>query len=179
MAILSWNCRGLGNKFTVKFLRNLIYKHKPQIVFLQETKQKRDYLERLRSRFGFTDGEYVEPCGRAGGLTLWWNSEWGIKINRLFKNFIDLSVNYEGYWNLTGIYGEPKKELRHLVWEELKNLKPIPGIPWLLLGDFNSCLHSHEKKGGIFLTPNHLHNFQDFVDDCNLLDFGFNGDLYT
>ena len=38
MNIMSWNCRGLGNPWTVQALKRVIKKEDPSLVFLMETK---------------------------------------------------------------------------------------------------------------------------------------------
>ncbi|KAL4367070.1 hypothetical protein GQ457_05G028990 [Hibiscus cannabinus] len=64
MPMLAWNARGLGNKDTVRALKNLCFKYKNDIVFLSETKQKKSYLEKIRMRVKM-DNAYVEPIGIA------------------------------------------------------------------------------------------------------------------
>ncbi|KAL4384957.1 hypothetical protein GQ457_15G009130 [Hibiscus cannabinus] len=61
MALLAWNVRGLGNKDTVRALKNICFKHKNDIVFLSETKQKRRYLEKIRMRMKMDNAFYVDP----------------------------------------------------------------------------------------------------------------------
>jgi exonuclease III len=47
MKLLSWNCRGLGKASAVRALRKLILTHRPDMVFLTETKlQGSDFLLR-------------------------------------------------------------------------------------------------------------------------------------
>ncbi|KAK9011897.1 hypothetical protein V6N11_039972 [Hibiscus sabdariffa] len=50
LAFHGWNVRGLGNRNTVRALRDTIDKHHPSVVFLIETKQKKMYLEKIRRR---------------------------------------------------------------------------------------------------------------------------------
>ena len=40
MNLLVWNCRGLGSPRAVQVTTNLVKKHKPQVLFLIETKEK-------------------------------------------------------------------------------------------------------------------------------------------
>ncbi|CAL9224867.1 unnamed protein product, partial [Arabidopsis halleri] len=39
MKVLSWNCQGLGNKATIGYLRDIWKQHRPDFLFLSETKQ--------------------------------------------------------------------------------------------------------------------------------------------
>ncbi|TYG78784.1 hypothetical protein ES288_D02G088000v1 [Gossypium darwinii] len=86
MNILSWNCQGLRRSTTVRALNRLVRKHNPFIVFLIETKQKQEKLERIRNRMGFVEGFYVDPLGLSSGLALWWKIDYGIHTY-LSQNF--------------------------------------------------------------------------------------------
>ena len=67
-------------------------------------------------------------------------------------HYIDALVITDEMWHFTGVYGDPRRELRNKVWQEIRVLDQKMKIPWVLIGDFNACLHFHEKKGGISLT---------------------------
>ena len=48
MSLLNWNCRGLGNLWTVKTLEKAVNKEEPNIVFLMETKSNREWMEQVK-----------------------------------------------------------------------------------------------------------------------------------
>ncbi|KAL4309661.1 hypothetical protein GQ457_01G027200 [Hibiscus cannabinus] len=79
MATLTWNVRGLGNKDTVRALKNLIQKYQLDIIFLSETKQQKRYLEKIRMKMKMIHSFYVEPNGVAGGS---WDEN---KLTNLFS----------------------------------------------------------------------------------------------
>lgn len=83
----------MGNPLTVKVLKKIVTQEKLDLIFLMETKQKSNKLELLRQKMGFTNGTYVEPEGRSGGLCLWWNDDWDIQIKHISANFIDVLIN--------------------------------------------------------------------------------------
>lgn len=70
MMILSWNCRGVAAAPTDRELRSLCSKNKPVIVFLMETRSRKEKLEELRRRLGFDFMFTVDPRGLSGGLAL-------------------------------------------------------------------------------------------------------------
>ena len=55
---------------TVHALKGHIRKIDLDFIFLMETKNKNEYVERVRKRLKFKNGITVEPCGIGGGLAL-------------------------------------------------------------------------------------------------------------
>lgn len=63
---------------------------------------------------------------------------------------IDASVGGDGEdasWHFTGFYGNPVESERYISWDLLRTLAIGNGCPWLVIGDFNEILFSHEKLG--------------------------------
>ncbi|KAK8473899.1 hypothetical protein V6N11_014368 [Hibiscus sabdariffa] len=181
MVVLAWNVRGLGNKESVRALRNSIRKFQPDIVFLSETKQKKRYLEKIRMKMKLEQSFYVEPIGLAGGLSLWWSKDIQIKILGYRKHYIDaeIAVNGEPNWFGTFIYGPSYKEQKKEFWELLKKLRNGQGDKWLVIGDSNVVTSQDEKLGGLPFNPNDANSFFDFVDSQGLIDMTISGGTFT
>ncbi|KAK8535423.1 hypothetical protein V6N12_056941 [Hibiscus sabdariffa] len=81
--------RGLGNKETVRALKNSIKKFQPDIVFLSETKQSKRYLEKIRMKMKLEHSFYIDPIGTAGGFALWWSKDTQINVLMHEKHYID------------------------------------------------------------------------------------------
>jgi exonuclease III len=69
MNILSWNCRGLGNPWTIRDLCQLTKEKNPSLVFLMETKLRRKKMELIRCKLGFKN-LFVVDCVGKGGASL-------------------------------------------------------------------------------------------------------------
>ncbi|XVE48701.1 hypothetical protein DITRI_Ditri01bG0023300 [Diplodiscus trichospermus] len=52
-------------------------------------------------------------------------------------------------------------------------------MPWMLIGDFNAVLFSHERSSGSLGQGNKDSNFSTFVNSAGLVDIGFSGLCYT
>jgi exonuclease III len=89
MIIFSWNCRGLGNPWTVQDLCRMVKEKKPDLVFLMETKLRRKKMENIRIKLGFSNMFVVDCIGRSGGLGLFWGEEAKVEV----KNFSQRLVN--------------------------------------------------------------------------------------
>lgn len=80
MKILSWNCQGVGNTPIVRHLREIRGRYFPDIIFLCETKNRRNNLENLVEEMGYFDMHSVEPKGKSGGLVIMWKESVQVKI---------------------------------------------------------------------------------------------------
>ena len=68
--ILSWNCRGLGNRQAVEVLADLVRRKAPTILFLMETKLTIREMEPIKMELGFPSMLAVSSEGRKGGLAM-------------------------------------------------------------------------------------------------------------
>jgi hypothetical protein len=181
MRIIASNCQGLGNRPTVHSLLQVQKHSNPDVMFLSETHLDLYPAECLRKRLKM-DFKIVNPSSnRCGGVMLLWRR--GIDIHLIFSlpNYIDVSIqeSVDKVWRLTGIYGEPHWEDKYKTWNGIRHLHAQSSLPWVLIGDFNEILYSHEKEGGNPRPQQFMQAFRDVLYDCNLEDLGFSGDKFT
>ena len=120
MKILSWNCIGLGSHWTISYLRETWHKHKPDFLFLSVTKHDFGFVQGFQSHFGYDSLATVDPIGRSGGLALFYNNEYQVKILYSSNRMIDVEAVANGKQVfLTFVYGEPDQSLRDHAWEGL------------------------------------------------------------
>jgi hypothetical protein len=90
--------------------------------------------------------------------------------------FVDAKITTaEGAWRSTGIYGEPKRELRGKTWEALCFLRGQDNLPWLCAGDFNEIVCHDEQLGQNERSELQMARFWDCLSDCRLTDLGVLG----
>jgi len=65
----------MGSKWIISYLREIWHKHKPDFLFLSETKQDSEFVQGFQTHFGFDNLVTVDPVGRSGGLALFYNNE--------------------------------------------------------------------------------------------------------
>jgi len=125
----------------------------------------------------------VKDCStnHGGGLALFWRRGVNLQVHGISRLYIDAEVTEEdGFvWRLTGFYGEPSAEKKHISWKALRTLNAAGRRPWVCLGDFNEILLTGEKEGG---PPRHqacMDRFREALEDCELADLGFEGDPFT
>ena len=151
MRILSWNCRGMGSHWTISYLREIWYKHKPGFLFLSETKQDLEFVQGVQSHFGYDRLVTVDPNGRSGGLALFYNDEFQVQILYSSNIMIDVEAVVLGKTvYLSFVYGEPVQKLREHVWERLTRYELSRTDPWFIIGDLNEITGNHENMGDLY-----------------------------
>jgi hypothetical protein len=106
-----------------------------------------------------------------------------VSLQSMSKSHIDITLSCANLnvvqWRFTGFYGEPRRELRKESWYLLRFLRAHSVVPWLCAGDFNEVLHGGEHFAKNEREEWHMNAFQDVVEDCRLIDLGFQGLPYT
>jgi exonuclease III len=189
MKLLSWNCRGLGQSSAVRELKQIILTHKPDIMFLTETKfLTADFKKKANSFGNCFSNHFIVDCtmstrNRSGGLAMFWCNNVNITIVGYNNNMIDcyvMSDNNSSNWRATDIYGFPQQDKKVMTCELINNLKLANcHDQWLVFGDFNLIMHPSEKQGGRDNNHNIINLALDMLNDCNLVDLGYHGTPFT
>lgn len=116
MKILSWTIRGCNNPLKKKFLKRMIDKEKPALVFLQETKCGSEEMTKISKQVwkgAMVVARDVE--GVVGGLALMWNPNL-VSISNLYSTSFSISRRFQILGSnilgvVTNIYGpfQPSK----------------------------------------------------------------------
>ncbi|XP_075663020.1 uncharacterized protein LOC142632520 [Castanea sativa] len=177
MIILSWNCRGLGNRHAVELVR----KKAPTILFLMETKLTDRQMKPIKTKLGFYGLLAVSCNDRRGGLALLWKEEVTVDTQTYSPNHIDVIVHTQTSptWRLTGIYGHSVEERKIETWRLMRHLHARASLPWVCLGDFNELLASDEKNGGNRRPMAPMIEFRNTFLHYGLVDMGFSGYRFT
>lgn len=185
MLVLSWNCQGIGRALTVSNLRELLKAHRPDVVFLMETKSKQHKMESIRRSLNFTSAFYVDPVGRSGGLALWWTSAIDLDIITCNKNLIlshgrvhsGTTPTHLSHLSMCFVYAPHDRVSRVPVWDAITQ-RSCYAEPCLVIGDFNLIGALSDKVGGSS-TLNHIEEFQQFTATAGLIDIPYSGLHYT
>lgn len=180
---IAWNCRGLGQSAVIRHIRRLITSHRPDFLFLSETKSSNvTYLHNLAISFGFVFSEIVPSIGREGGLALMWNDNVLFNIFCFNENVINCILFEEAgipEWQFTFLYEPPVPGLRPAFWDALTTIGNSFDEPWKLLGDFNALLTQDDKQGGRVVSRSSAGGFRQFINQFGLIDVGFTCYLFT
>ena len=138
-------------------------------------------IEEVRDELKIDNVVCVDRIGMSGGLALFCDSEWDVKLRTWSKSHIDVIVTKKDgvSWRLTGIYRHLEK-LKHIeTWNLMRLLHQQATLPWICIGNFNKILSVNEKQGGEPRSEWQMANFREVLDDCRLRDMGFKGARFT
>jgi hypothetical protein len=96
----------------------------------------------LHHRLGLKGFDGLSSDDFSGGLTLFWHEQICVEVQAIYERYIDVYVRAfptAPQWRLTCVYGEPRVEDRHRMWDTQRNLKAASNIPWIIMGDFNGA----------------------------------------
>lgn len=69
--------------------------------------------------------------------------------------------------------------IRRIQWNILDTLQPNSRGQWICEGDFSTIHIAIEKRGGRQYPFYVIKNFRQMIDNCNLMDLGFQGTPFT
>ncbi|KAK3175726.1 hypothetical protein Dsin_032613 [Dipteronia sinensis] len=184
MLAISWNIRGLGKAEKKRAVRCLVEKHKPIMLFLQETKLSSfdNRLVRILRGSVLNRGMGVEAEGASGGLLSLWNEDlFEVKLCILNRRCIILggvlmAIKKEVVF--CNVYGACIENERKDMWNFIISSTIAVPIPWVLGGDFNSVLEPSERIG----EGNHtgsMRSFKSFIHEIKVLDIPLSGMSFT
>uniref|UniRef100_A0A803NLR5 RNase H type-1 domain-containing protein n=1 Tax=Cannabis sativa TaxID=3483 RepID=A0A803NLR5_CANSA len=181
MSLLSWNCHGLGNPWTLQFLKDIVIQKKPNFVFLCETLCRRDQVEKVRVSLGFDGMVVVYVKGKSGGIALLWRHEEEVSLIRFVDNYIDVEVTVVGQlkWRFTGLYGKPNRSKRKATWDLLRTLAAASNLPWCVMEDLNNVVSHNDKQGGNRYPDFLIQGFQQALAESGLQDMDLCGYPFT
>lgn len=183
MNIISWNYRGIGHKGFVPLVKDIAKEYNASMIFFLEIHASGDKVRKFVKRIDFDGSFIIDSNGQAGGIVALWKSHlWKVDVLKQSEQFMHLSVGWgrEAKWLLTVVYGKPQLQARRMLWDDLQEIHFDLNDAWAIVGDFNAILSANERVGGSQTpTLKGMIDFQGFVNDCDLIDTGYQGSPFT
>ncbi|GKV38004.1 hypothetical protein SLEP1_g45962 [Rubroshorea leprosula] len=165
-------------------IHELVNKHRPEVLFLQETKVENVDKSYCRRLWDSDDMDWVakSSLGASGGLIIIWNRAVLKKVS-VFEG--EGYIGIQGLWGadalpcfLCNVYSPCDLERKRSVWRELEQMFRKNRGCWCLGGDFNAIRSLQERKGGKS-ARREVKEFEQFIVNNSLTDLPLLGRKYT
>ncbi|XP_065618703.1 uncharacterized protein LOC136062914 [Quercus suber] len=181
--LLSWNCQGFGNLWTVQSLHKLMREQAPDLCFLMETRLDRSGFEKHCGDVPFKNKLIVKKPNSGEGLALLWKEEMTLDVINFTDDHILTKVvemEMDGFvWYLIGFYGWLEANEKRKSWALLAHLKSFIKGPWCCIRDFNAIFHASKKQNVHAPYHNRMKDFWVALKNCELTDLDFTGYKFT
>lgn len=120
--------------------------------------------------------------GVAGGVLVMWDrrlfTKMGSQLGLFSVSCLFKRVDNDQLWLFSGIYGCCEDAIRKNLWDELRLVRLRWNVPWCIGGDFNVVRFPRERSGSRVFS-HVMTEFNDFINDLELVDFNLSGGAYT
>lgn len=169
MRILHWNCQGLGNPLTIRYLEDIRNQYNSDIMFLIETKNNVKYVQNISRRLSYPHCFVLPAEGLSGGLGIFWKDEIRCDFVRPPTLHYTYIYIYEGaeVFCLTYVYGNPRRQQRSRLWRRMISMVEAGmyrSKTRLILGDLNDIRCNEEKQGGHLRTESSFALFTSMIN---------------
>ncbi|KAI9109580.1 hypothetical protein K1719_019634 [Acacia pycnantha] len=181
MKTLVWNCRGAASKGIAAVIKDMKRRYRLDMVVILEPRISGNVASKVIKNWGFKHSVRMEAVGFSGGIWILWEfDELKVDVKAMDEQFIHCSLKYGGEEMLfTAVYAHPNEQKRKRIWEVLKVIASEVDEPWVLVGDFNEIRSPREQRGGGRVNEVRCKNFNDWIEDCQLIDMDASGPFFT
>jgi len=182
--MLIWNVRGLNHPSKQKEVQRMVRAQRIGIFCLIETKVKEGNAARISSTL-FPDWDFCYNYEKhyLGRIWICWNrDEFKVSVvNKSDQSITCLvnSIKERNSWYHTFVYGANNPIDRRSLWQNLLSIKlRVVDGPWIICGDFN-CVRSLEEKWGSDRLNSYEMEFNDCLNNLEVLELNFSGCFFT
>ncbi|XP_074306361.1 uncharacterized protein LOC141641605 [Silene latifolia] len=177
-----WNVQGTRNKNKIAALKEVVKTYRPTILALVETHMSGDHAENIRKIIGYEGHSRIDAVGFSGGIWVYWKTDI-VNVVPVYEHsqFITLEVSRTGGvpWLFSAVYASPDPTNRHALWSELESFAHVNNLPWVLAGDFNETRSLDERHGGDSNMARRCDKFNNWIENCELIELEFSGPAHT
>ncbi|XP_074298293.1 uncharacterized protein LOC141629143 [Silene latifolia] len=155
IAFMVWNVKGTNSKNKISAIKEVVKTYKPMVLALVETHMGGDHAIKL-------DIVSVIPVTE-------------------HTQFITIEVasNGEPPWLFSAVYASPDPKNKRDLWSELEAFVRSNNRPWLLARSFNETISLSERHGGDQNMARRCDCFNNWIENCDLIDLAFTGPNHT
>ncbi|KAI9072961.1 hypothetical protein K1719_045090 [Acacia pycnantha] len=162
-------------------IRNLKKQYNLDVIVILEPRISGNRAKKCIKSWGFNQSCRMEAEEFSGGIWIVWERA-DLIVDTLVKDqhFIHcrLILGSEST-TFSAVYASPTENRRSRSWEDLYKISCDTSDPWLIAGDFNEIKSPLEQKGGGRINETRCRKFNDWIQNCNLLDIEAGGPFFT
>ncbi|KAI9111727.1 hypothetical protein K1719_017417 [Acacia pycnantha] len=172
--------KGAASKTFASVLKELRHRYKVDVVVILEPRISGATATKVIKSWGFKFSRRVEAVGFSGGIWILWNLE-DLLLDVLISDeqFIHCRLKLGEVDMLFTVYANPCEQRRQQVRSLLREVAREVDEPWLVAGDFNEIKSPMEQKGGGRVNENRCHVFNEWIQQCELVDMEPKGPFFT
>lgn len=182
----SWNTWGINSPRKCKAVRDWIHNNHLQIVGLIEPKVSLNNLPVVVKTLNLPGWDFVSNAtsDESGRILIGWNAtNFSLSSIHCTSQWITCDVcNYSTTetMRITFVYGRNTPAERRPLWDYISSHSlAFSHTPWILLGDFNSIMHSDQREGGATSWLSHSEDFQQAAHLAQLIVIPYQGLKFT
>ncbi|RZC73954.1 hypothetical protein C5167_049428 [Papaver somniferum] len=168
--------KGFGNPTTRTALDNLIKSQNPNVIFLCETKNDSTKMSQYLRRFNYPNSWIFPPVYLSGGICLLSKSGFNLEIVDNSDKMINAIISYDRSkpeFLVTFLYGSVYHDEKLQQCDYISRIGKQANLPWVLIGDLNITMFSHERSTFTNPTTEDFPIIQHIIDNSDLPDLGF------
>ncbi|XP_020691324.1 uncharacterized protein LOC110105965 [Dendrobium catenatum] len=185
--IAAWNIRGFSSSNKVSYCKMLVQSLRLDMICILENRIQLQSLSDLNFSnshliFDMEASCHNFHCASLGRIWLKRSTDRLSFQPSFFSSQMIVDMVYFGSstpFLLYVIYASNSQVERKVLWDGIRSISPSDNVPWILMGDFNTCHFSSDKLGGNPLNQNLLNDINSVIFDTNLKDLGSIGPSYT
>ncbi|KAK9689271.1 hypothetical protein RND81_09G048000 [Saponaria officinalis] len=141
-----------------------------------------DHAIKIGKILGYNGQSRVDAVGFSGGIWLYWRLEL-VNVTPVthHSQYITIEVARLGEtpWLFSAVYASPNPSNRVALWSELERFARNNNHPWLVAGDFNETRSLAERHGGDQNMARRCDIFNNWIENCELIELEFSGPSHT
>ncbi|KAG2251941.1 hypothetical protein Bca52824_082077 [Brassica carinata] len=181
-----WNVRGINDPDKHRPISDWLYSHRPIFGALLETHIKELCLARVMNSVCH-DWHYLSNhlSDEDGRIVIIWKDPAKVTLLAQSRQMIKCEVELPNYplFTYSAIYASNLSEERADLWVELLNTQATLSLdskPWMIGGDFNQILHSHEHSTFCHsVHSSRMFEFRDILLQLGVNDLRYYGPVHT
>lgn len=184
--VLFWNCRGIANSPTKRYLHRLVALHTPDLIFIAEPRSP-TFFFRFLDELGYNTflQSPSSPFSVHNHSPLWCvakptPSNTVIHLNSSPHHltlFISNQISGRSYL-IIGVHAPCDTSFRRSFWNSLLASSQT-STAWGFIGDFNVVLDPSKRWSRAGLNSATVRHFHEFLSSGGLLDIGYSSSSFT